>query len=89
MRVEYSIRKDALNRRDHGISLQRAEDFDFEAALEMDDDSQEYGEARLIAIGFIDANLYVLVYTLLDETTVRAISLRKAVASERTLYAEH
>ncbi len=55
----------------------------------MDDDTQDYGEARIIAIGFLDATLYVLVYVLLNDITIRAISLRPAANSERMSYAEH
>ena len=55
----------------------------------MEDTSQDYGEERVIAIGFLDASLYVLVYEPIEETRIRAISPRKTIAAERLFYAEH
>jgi len=87
MEIVFSPRKDAINRRKHGISLQRAEDFDLTAALIFPEDSQDYGELRYQAIGFLDAKLYVLTFTEAPKR-VRAISLRKAEKSEENIYAE-
>jgi uncharacterized DUF497 family protein len=87
MSTSFSARKDAINRRKHGISLQRAEDFDLTTALIFPDDSQDYGELRYQAIGFLDAKLYVLLFTEADEG-LRAISLRKAEKSEERIYAD-
>ena len=62
MAILFDPRKDATNRRKHGISLSRAEDFDFEAAVFVIDDREDYGEVRFRAVGFLDARLYSLVY---------------------------
>ena len=43
MQVEFDKRKDAANRRGHGISLARAADFDFIASYTIIEDSQDYG----------------------------------------------
>lgn len=86
--VVYHPAKDIVNQREHGISLARAKDFDFSTADTDIDDSQNYGETRYVAIGFLDARLYVLVFTE-NEGTLRAISLRKAEPSERRTYAQH
>jgi uncharacterized protein len=48
--VEFDARKNAENIRKHGISLQRAEDFDMDSAHIDMDDSQDYGEVRYNAI---------------------------------------
>jgi uncharacterized DUF497 family protein len=82
-------RKDAVNQRKHGISLGRAGEMDFTTALVTADDSQDYGETREVATGFLAGNLYVLTFVMIDENTLRAISLRKATPSERQTYAEH
>jgi len=88
MEVTFDPAKDAENVRKHGISLKRAEDFDEDTALFEVDDSQDYGEERWNAIGWLDATLYFLTYTLEGEI-VRAISLRTTTAQERKRYAEN
>jgi hypothetical protein len=87
MLVSFSPRKNAVNRRKHGISLQRAENFDLTAALIFPENSQDYGELRYQAIGFLDARLYVLTFTEAEES-IHAISLRKAEKSEERIYAD-
>lgn len=87
MEVTYSPSKDRQNLRKHGVSLKRAEDFDVDTALFALDDSQDYGEIRYNAIGWIEAKLYVLTFRQ-DEDSIRAISLRKATREERRLYDE-
>jgi len=77
--------KDRINRRKHGISLNRAPDFDFDAAIFVIDDRENYGEERIRATGFLDARLYVLVFTQ-DGENIRAISLRKASRYEEDEY---
>ncbi len=88
MEVRFSLAKDAKNRRKHGISLARAKDFNFDTPLYIVDDSQDYGEVRIIAIGFIGATLYVLVFSPRGEDEIRAIMLRKADKHEMRKYDE-
>jgi len=88
MEVTFSATKDARNRRKHGIPLSRAKDFDFDTPLYIVDDSQDYGEIRIIAIGFIRAVLYVLVFSPRGEDAIRAIMLRKADNHEMRKYDE-
>jgi hypothetical protein len=85
--VTYSSSKDRENLRKHGISLRLAEDFDVDTALFAVDDSQDYGEIRYNAIGWIDAQLYTFTFRQ-DEDSIRAISLRKATREERRRYDE-
>ena len=87
MRVEYDRAKDNTNRAKHGISLQAAISFDWDTAFEREDDRFDYGEARFVAIGLIDARLYVMVFTDgPDEDSVRIISLRPAEKHETRFY---
>ena len=87
--ITYDSKKDKANRRKHGISLSRAEDFDFEEALYSIDDREDYGEIRFRAIGFLDARLYTLVFVDEEESDdIRAISLRKATKHEAKEYKE-
>jgi uncharacterized DUF497 family protein len=85
--IEFDPAKDAVNKRKHGISLARAEEFDFETARYVIDDREEYGETRLRALGFLDARLYSVVFTPRGES-LRVISLRKATRHEEKEYAE-
>jgi len=87
--IEYDKRKDKANQRKHGISLSRAEDFDFEQALYSIDDREDYGETRFRAIGFLNTRLYALVFVDDEEVeNIRAISLRKATRHEAKEYKE-
>lgn len=86
MDVEFDPAKDTENSRRHGISLRRAEDFDFDAAIFDIDDSKDHGEVRWNAVGFLDARLFSLTFTELKEGLVRAISLRKATTEESKRY---
>jgi len=88
MEVVFDSAKDAINIRKHGISLRRGKDFDFDSALFEVDDREEYGETRIMGIGFLDARLYSLTFVVLSETVIRAISLRTATTQERKNYAD-
>ena len=85
MEVDFDPAKDASNIRDHGLSLRRAEDFDFSTMFIRVDDREDYGELRCRAIGWLDASLVVLVFTEAGES-IRAISLRNATKQERQQY---
>jgi uncharacterized protein len=67
--------------------LQAATGFDWDTALEREDDRFDYGEVRFVAIGLIDARLYVMVFTEgSDDDAVRVISLRPAEKHETRFY---
>ena len=87
MEVAFDAAKDASNIEEHGISLSRAADFDLEHALVEADLREDYGEDRWNALGFLDARLYNLTFTVRDGV-IRPISLRKASRKETRLYAE-
>ncbi len=75
MRVAFDPAKDVANQRKHGISLQAAASFEWDTALEREDDRFDYGEVRFVAIGLIDARLYVMIFTEgPDDDTVRIIA---------------
>ena len=87
MKVEFDPAKDEINRSKHGISLQAAVRFDWHTAFEREDDRFDYGEVRFVAIGLIDAGLYVMVFTEgSDDNSVRIISLRPAEKHEARFY---
>ena len=87
VRVEFDPAKDLVNRAKHGVSLQAATSFDWDTALEREDDRFDYGEVRFVAIGLIDARLFVMVFTAgSDDDAVRIISLRPAEKHEARFY---
>ncbi len=47
-----------------------------------------YGEDRWIGVGFLGNRIVVVVFTYLDEDTIRIISLRKALQPERKKFEE-
>lgn len=71
----------------HGVDLALAERFNFVTAMIEEDRSHAYGEQRERAVGWIDNDLYVYVYTLRGDDD-HAISLRKATSREARRYAE-
>ena len=87
MRIEFDPAKDATNLRKHGVSLQAAAGFEWDTALEREDDRFDYGEARFVAIGLIDDGLFVMIFTDgSDEDAIRIISLRPAEKHEARYY---
>lgn len=86
-RIEFDPSKGEINRTKHGLSLQAATSFDWDTALEREDDRFDYGEVRFVAIGQIDDRLYVIVFTEgSDDDAVRVISLRPAEKHEMRYY---
>ena len=87
MRIEFDPVKDATNLHKHGVSLQAAAGFDWDTALEREDDRFDYGEARVVAIGLIDDRLFVMIFTEgSGEDAIRIISLRPAEKHEARFY---
>jgi uncharacterized protein len=87
LRIEFDPAKDEINRAKHGVSLAQANGFDWETALEREDDRFDYGELRFVAIGLIDARLFVMAFAEgADDDAVRIISLRPAEKHEMRYY---
>ena len=85
--IELDPAKDHANVTKHGLSLRAAEGFDWDTALEREDDRFDYGEVRFIALGLIGDRVHVLVFTEgSHEDAVRAISLRPAERHEVRFY---
>jgi uncharacterized protein len=85
LRIEFDNAKNMANIAKHGVDMGRAADFDFETAKTSPDTRRNYGEDRVIALGFIARRLHVLVFTMRGQT-LRVISLRKANSKERNAY---
>jgi uncharacterized DUF497 family protein len=87
MQITFDHAKDQINVEKHGVSLSAAVDFEWDDALVSADERRNYGEARMIAIGYVGERLYVVVYVNRDDSR-RIISLRKANSREARHYAE-
>ena len=75
----------------HGVSLSEAADFEWDTAMVWPDTRRDYGEARMVALGYIGLRIMALVFV--DRppeqpTERRVISLRKANSREVRRYAE-
>lgn len=91
MNVTFDTAKDAANLAKHGVSLTEAEGFEWGTAVVWPDTRRDYGEARMVALGYIGLRIMALVFV--DRppekpTERRIISLRKANSREVKRYAE-
>lgn len=78
MLFEWDSKKDAANRKKHGISFKEACEIFKGPVLTAEDTREDYGEVRLISIGAL-AGLVVVVVVYTDrEGRTRIISARKA-----------
>jgi uncharacterized protein len=85
MQFEWDDRKSDRNARERGLPFDVAMALFDGPTLEVDDDRQDYGERRIIAIGTAEGRVLACVYT--DREGVRRIiSLRAAKRSERDEY---
>lgn len=85
MRIDFDPAKSERNRKERGLPLNRAADFDFAHALLAADERKDYGEVRYVALGLLDGRLHVLCFTETQEG-IGVISLRKANAREVARY---
>ncbi len=83
--LEWDETKRAANLRKHGVDFADMKDFDWETALYDPNENVEYGEDRYVALGLFRADVYVVVFTLREDTT-RIISVRKADKREMRRY---
>ena len=91
MNVTFDLAKDAVNLAKHGFSLLDAVGFEWETAVVWPDTRRDYGEPRMVALGYIGLRIMSVVFV--DRppeqpTERRIISLRKANTREVKRYAE-
>ena len=86
LQFEWHKSKAASNLRKHGVSfLTAAMAFSYRI-VEREDDREDYGELRYIALGSVDLVVYRVVYTWRVEFLIRIISAQKANQNEREIY---
>jgi uncharacterized DUF497 family protein len=81
--ISYDPAKNERNVRERGLSFDRAADFDFATALIAD--YSRKGEARRVAVGYLDGRLHLLCY-MPKPDGIRVISFRKTNKREAKLY---
>ena len=91
MKVTSDPVKEAVNLSKHGFSLLDAKGFEWDTAVVWPDTRHDYGEARMVALGYIGLRIMVVVFV--DRppeqpTERRVISLRKANKREVKRYAQ-
>lgn len=85
MQYEWEELKRQANSAKHGVDFSLVEKFDWETAVDLEDDRKNYEEPRRVAMGLISPRLHVLIYTSRSQIC-RIISLRKANDRERDYY---
>jgi uncharacterized DUF497 family protein len=87
MRIEFDPTKEAINRAKHGVSLSRANDLDWDAALVWIDERFHYSELRMIALA-PETNILYYVAFVERGAVRRVISLRRATRQEVRHYVQ-
>jgi len=85
MDIEYPANKRDATLADRGLDMARAAEIFGGATLTIEDDREDYGETRLITIGFLEGRMVVMVWTQRGLAR-RIISLRKANEREQKAY---
>ena len=86
MKFEWDEQKNQANIKKHGMNFADAHKvFEYPMLVNLDD-RQDYGEDRWIGVGLMDMRVVVIVFTELDENTIRVVSFRKATSEERKRY---
>ena len=87
MKILFDPAKDAANLAKHGVSLRFGQEVLADPnRFDLVDQRMDYGEERYVAFGLVDDRVWVCVYTQLDDTTYRIISVGKANRRETRAY---
>jgi uncharacterized protein len=86
MKFEWDELKNELNIANHDLDFADAHQI-FRMPVRISaDQRQNYGEERWVGLGLLDGRVVVVIFTEPSDTTIRIISLRKALPHERNLY---
>lgn len=85
MEITFDPAKSDWNIRKRGLSFERAADFEFETAVYKIDKRHDYGEDRIVALGYVDGRLHVMCFVE-TVTGIRVISFRRANIREVNRY---
>ncbi|MYZ44204.1 BrnT family toxin [Schauerella aestuarii] len=87
MDITFDPAKNNANAEKHGVALTDIASFEWDTAVIAADTRKQYGENRMVALGYIGDRLYYAVYVDRNDQR-RIISLRKANSREVKRYAE-
>lgn len=88
MHIQFDPAKDLINQSKHGVSLEMAEQLEWDWLVCHEDESRhDYYELRLIGFAPIGPVVYCLVFVEIEDDILRIISLRKATKPEVKDYA--
>ena len=85
---EWDHHKNRANIRRHGIDFESVAEMFRYPMLVMPDKRTDYGEERMISLGWIREHVGVVVYTEQEGDVIRIISARKATREESRTYAK-
>jgi uncharacterized protein len=85
VKITFDPNKNDWNIQKRGLSFERAKYFDFETAVYSIDQRHEYGEDRIVALGYLDGRLHVICFVE-TESGIRVISFRRANPREVIKY---
>ena len=77
MIYEWDEEKRIANLAKHGVDFSMAEGFNWETAVVREDQRRNYGERRSIAVGYLNARLHILIFTLRGEQFVSSACARQ------------
>ena len=85
MDVEYDEAKRAETLQTRGLDMARAPEVRRGSCLDFVDERRDYGENRIISVGYLDSRMVILAWTPRGNVR-RVISLRKANGREQRVY---
>ncbi len=86
MKFEWDNKKAQANFQKHGIDFETVKHIFDGPAVVIEDTRFAYAEERFIIFGYVGIQALVVVYTYIDDETIRLISARKATNYERKKY---
>ena len=85
MRITYDPNKREQTLAERGLDFERARDVFAGLTLEVDDDRRDYGEVRMLCVGFLDGRMVMVAYS--PRGSARHVfSMRKCNAREIRRY---
>ena len=86
MPLSWDEKKRQSNIEKYGVDFADATDFDWDTALMTEDERFSYDEQRFIAIGWMNRKLHTMAFAMVDEESIRIVTLRRSTKQEKRLY---
>lgn len=86
MDITFDPAKNTSNLAKHGVNMSLAAEFEWDTAVTWPDVRRNYGESRMVGLGYIGDRLFAVAFVDRGEER-RIISLRKANKREERVYA--